>query len=153
MARDSEDLNPVAGLLAFLLPGAGHLFLKKTRRGVMICVGVLGLFFGGMFIGGIDVIDSREDELWFYGQVLVGPVAIAVDRIHQGTKIPNPDVPGQTMTPPPGSPQYFNEKSIGKMNELGTLFATIAGMLNLIAILDALFPRPEKPDDEPETSS
>jgi hypothetical protein len=34
---------------------------------------------------------------------------------------------------------------VGKVNELGTLFSTIAGMLNLIAIIDAGFPgRPKK---------
>jgi hypothetical protein len=33
-----------------------------------------------------------------------------------------------------------NKKSIAKVNELGTLFATIAGMVNLIAIIDAAFP-------------
>lgn len=147
-SREPEMLNPVAGLLAVLLPGAGHLYLRKTRRGVMILIGVLGLFFGGMFVGGIDVIDSREDKLWFYGQALVGPIAIAVDRFHQAQKIPDPNARGQTMTPPPGSPNAFNEKSLGKMNELGTLFATIAGMLNLIAILDALFPRPELTEEE-----
>jgi hypothetical protein len=30
-------------------------------------------------------------------------------------------------------------RSLGRMNELGTLFTTIAGMLNLIVIIDAAF--------------
>ena len=30
-----------------------------------------------------------------------------------------------------------NTKSLGRVNELGTLFCTLAGMLNLIAIIDA----------------
>ena len=33
-----------------------------------------------------------------------------------------------------------NRKSLAKVNELGTLYALCAGMLNLIVILDALFP-------------
>ncbi|MCA9278253.1 MAG: hypothetical protein H6815_06300 [Phycisphaeraceae bacterium] len=39
-----------------------------------------------------------------------------------------------------------NTKSISRINEIGTLMATLAGMLNLIVILDALFPtlHPEK---------
>jgi len=40
-------------------------------------------------------------------------------------------------TPGAGPP---NRKSISKVNELGTLFATIAGMLDLIAVIDAGFP-------------
>ena len=55
----------------------------ERLRGVLIAVGVLGLFFGGMLIGGIDVIDSREDRVWFFGQALVGPTAFAVDWAHQ----------------------------------------------------------------------
>jgi hypothetical protein len=45
------------------------------------------------------------------------------------------------------------------MNEIGTLYSTIAGMLNLIAIIDAGFPsrraehgRRKKPDAAPATA-
>jgi hypothetical protein len=40
----------------------------------------------------------------------------------------------------PGGSGPPNKKSISKVNELGTLFATIAGMMNIIAVLDAAFP-------------
>ena len=137
-AREPERFEPVAGILAILFPGAGHLYLGETKRGILIAIGVLGLFFGGMFVGGIDVIDSREDRLWFLGQALVGPVAVGVDRFHQSQKIADPNLPGGRRSARPDE-NPFNEKSLSKMNELGTLFATIAGMLNLIAILDAAF--------------
>jgi hypothetical protein len=42
-------------------------------------------------------------------------------------------------TPPPGATKPA-VKSISKINELGMLFGAIAGMLNLIAIIDAGFP-------------
>ena len=152
-----ERLEPVAGLLAFILPGLGHWYLGERRRAVLIATGVLGLFFGGILIGGIDVIDRREDTIWFAGQALVGPIAFGLDYIHQNhlkviddVRQPNGRIartirsarPGeargrdgravQSAGPPPST------KSLGRMNELGTLFATIAGMLNLIAIIDAL---------------
>ncbi len=153
-----ERLEPVAGLLALLLPGLGHFYLGERERGVLIAAGILGLFFGGMLIGGIDVVDSREDTIWFAGQSLVGPVAFAVDYVHQHRlKVVGKDIvenrevmrlrtanPGHTRGPDgreieaaPGVPPP-NSKSLGRMNELGTLFATIAGMLNLIVIIDAL---------------
>jgi len=137
--RQLERFEPVAALLAVIFPGAGHLFLREYKRGVMVGVGVLGLFFGGMFIGGIDVIDSREDRLWFVGQALVGPIALGVNAVHQSRKVADRASPTGTRTPRPYEQAAFNEKSIAKMNELGTLFATIAGMLNLIAVLDAAF--------------
>lgn len=181
-ARPRERLDLLAGLLAAAVPGAGHIYLGEAKRGILAAVGVLGLFFGGILLGGVDVIDSREDRLWFYGQALVGPIAFGVDWYHQNrlkafqwepgdavhaqvflnsrpTSL-NPGeervvgeitVDGRQVTVPlrektPGAIPP-NSKSIGRMNELGTLFATIAGMLNLIIFIDALLPsRPRQRD-------
>lgn len=147
-------------LAAMIFPGLGHAVAGEIKRAALIATGVLGLFFGGMFIGGIDVVDSKEDAVWFYGQALVGPLAFGVDWAHQekfkvidsSGKLRSafPDEGRDPMTGkavPGGTPP--NEKSIGKVNELGTLFATLAGMLNLVVILDAGFPardRPKKKD-------
>lgn len=174
--HEPEPLQPVAAVLAVLLPGAGHLYLGYTRRAILIASGVLGLFFSGLFVGGIDTVDRREDFVWFIGQAFVGPTAFAVDYIHQhefkvidphsGIRSAHPDeyrdprtgapvriIPdpargptativdandptgAHTRTISPARPP--NIKSLGRMNELGTLFSTIAGMLNLICIIDA----------------
>lgn len=157
-----ERFEPAAAALAILFPGAGQMFLGEYKRGILVCVGVLGLFFGGMLIGGIDVVDKEEDFVWFLGQSLVGPVAFAVDWVHQNelkvvdtrriligpgqsryeeyhrTAKPNEGRdPATGKGVPGGTPP--NTKSLGRMNEIGTLYGAIAGMLNLIAILDALF--------------
>jgi hypothetical protein len=148
-----EEFQPLAGLLAIIFPGLGHWALGERSRAIAIAAGVLSMFFGGILIGGIDVIDSREDTIWFAGQALVGPVAFGVDYAHQhhfkvidpGTHKPRSAFPGETRGPgglaQPAAPNQPppNTKSLGRMNELGTLFATLAGMLNLIAILDAAF--------------
>jgi hypothetical protein len=153
--------DPVAGVLAALLPGLGHLYQGHARRAGYIALGVLGLFFSGLLVGGIDSIDSREDRIWFMGQALVGPLAFAVDHVHQtrfkvvdarapgGLRSANPDerrdpssrkpVPAEPGEGPP------NDKSLAKVNELGTLFSTVAGLLNLIVILDALLTTRRRP--------
>jgi len=157
--RQSETFQPVAGVLAFLLPGLGHAFLGEPRRAVLIGAGVLGLFLGGLLIGGVDVVDSREDRWWFIGQAPVGPIAFLVDWVHQSQlKVDDP--------PPAAEADYFQGqtpirvKSLAHANEIGSLFATIAGMLNAIAIIDAAWHaspgairrrtirRVEKPSDE-----
>ncbi len=46
-------------------------------------------------------------------------------------------VPVWSPPPVPGVTQATYSKSLGRVNELGTLFCTIAGMLNLICIIDA----------------
>lgn len=143
-ARD-EQLEPFAAVLAYALPGLGHLTLREPRRALFIFLGVMGLFFGGIFIGGIDVVDRNEDFWWFVGQAGVGPVAFAVDRLHQSYfKVPDPKSPGgrRTARPDENPP---NNKSLGHPNEIGALYATIAGMLNIIAVVDCLWrtPRPK----------
>jgi hypothetical protein len=138
-------------LAAVLFPGAGHFVAGERGRGILIAAGVLSLFFGGMLIGGIDVIDSKEDRIWFFGQAMVGPLAFGVDWAHQNKfKVIDPATrqlrsanPDEGRGPDGvavkgGKPP--NEKSINKVNDLGTLYSTIAGMMNLIVILDAGWP-------------
>ena len=167
--------DPLAGVAAVVFPGAGHLVRREPRRAVLVAGGILGLFFGGIFVGGIDVIDSREDRVWFFGQAIVGPLAFGVDYLHQHRfKVVDPNgralrtaLPNEARNPVDGSPLAIrvdqngvptatyvdggktvtiaparppNIKSLSKVNELGTLMATLAGMLNLIMIIDAMFP-------------
>ncbi|HYF16183.1 MAG TPA: DUF6677 family protein [Phycisphaerales bacterium] len=158
------SFEPLALFAACVLPGLGHAARGERARGLAIGVGVLGLFAGGVLIGGIDVVDRREDGVWFLGQALVGPVAIATDYVHQSRFKVYDDrlrryrsaYPGElrdpNSAPEPGKAvpsgqagtrtglQKPNVKSVGKVNELGTLFTALAGMLNLIAIIDAGFP-------------
>lgn len=159
----ADGFNPVAGIAAILFPGAGHVIRGQTERGIKIASGILGLFLGGILIGGIDVIDSKEDRVWFYGKALVGPIAFGVDFVHQnyfkvrlivhdprGQKIEDRRSAGpdegrdERGNPTPGGTPP-NIKSLSKVNELGTLFATVAGMLNVIVIVDAAFPTRRRP--------
>jgi hypothetical protein len=177
-----ETFQPVAALLAILLPGAGHAFLGQYQRAGFVALGVLGLFFSGLLIGGIDVVDRRQNPVvlygrptvnaWFFGQALVGPLTFGVDYLHQNHfKVIDPqtgerrsarpeirDAEGQLVAPAeirgpggvavPGSPgdRPPNSKALGRMHELGTLFITIAGMLNLIVIMDASMQRRREND-------
>lgn len=152
--RQEETLQPVAAILAVLLPGAGHAYLGETKRAMLIAAGVLGMFFGGLLVGGIGVVDKRDNFIWFLGQSLVGPIAFGVDAVHQnyfkvidrhGPRPARPDE-GRGEGGRPvigGTPPYT--RSLGRVNELGTLFATVAGMMNLICIIDAAFHAPPQP--------
>jgi len=103
-----------AAVAAWLLPGLGHVLLGQRRRGLLLLGAILGLYLAGLLIGGIDVIDSRQDRLWYYGQVLAGPQTFLVDRVHQsmrtdtyqrwqrktfgGNRPPTPDQYGYTVS-------------------------------------------------------
>lgn len=173
----TATLNLAAGIAAALLPGLGHALRGEPRRALLAGAAVLFLFFSGILIGGIDVIDSREDRVWFIGQALVGPVAFAVDYVHQdhfkayGPETSSPDSRAPQIVSRSGRPDETrvwsdtnsryewqrlspdqlaagmgppNTKSVAKVNEIGTLYATLAGMVNLIVILDALVVTPRK---------
>ncbi|MFN0133798.1 MAG: DUF6677 family protein [Phycisphaerales bacterium] len=159
---EPEQFAPLAAFAAWLLPGAGHYLHGQTRRAALIAIGILGTTIMGLLIGGIDSVDRREDSIWFAGQVLVGPIVIGVDHINQTYgkvrdrvnertragvrpvdkfRTPRPDevrdpATGQARAARPDEKPFIS-KSIGRMNELGTLFIAVAGMLNLIAIIDA----------------
>ncbi|MBC7834967.1 MAG: hypothetical protein H7Y88_07685 [Phycisphaerales bacterium] len=153
--HEKEAFQPAAMVLAFLLPGAGHYALGEVRRAFLICAGVLGLFFGGILLGGIDSVDRKDDFIWFMGQSLVGPVAFGIDYLHQSQfKVVEPRT-GVRRTAIPGESRGYsgepvqggsppNTKSLGRVNELGTLFSTVAGMMNLLCIIDAASYRPRK---------
>lgn len=172
-ASPPQTVEPVAAVLALLLPGLGHFYLREVKRALLIASGVLGLFFSGILIGGIDVIDRREDFVWFLGQALVGPVAFGIDHAHQTRfkaydtatspwtlRSGRPDEQAERVTDPGNSGRAVrvwksapgamppNTKSLGRMNEVGTLYATIAGMLNLIAVFDAAWHR-RRPEAAP----
>lgn len=181
-----EPAQPVAAVLAFLFPGAGHFYLGHRFRGVMVAIGVMLLFGTGLLVGGIDSVDRRENGLWFwfYGQMWNGPIVFAVDHLHQTRfKVVDPSrglrsaTPSEFRNPENGqvidtypdpatgapvasySPSLDPTKrvtvqnayppkarSFGRVSELGTLFVAIAGMLNLVCIIDATFKHPAKRD-------
>ncbi|MEQ8770295.1 MAG: hypothetical protein RIB60_07280 [Phycisphaerales bacterium] len=156
-------LHPAAALAAAVLPGAGYLVLGHPARALGAFAGIMVLFAGGLFIGGIDAVDSKEDKIWFYGQALVGPIAFGVDYAHQNVfKAIDPDTntlrtgyPNETQARDDTGRRVWREltdeeiaqgmgppntKGVGRMNEIGQLSCTLAGMMNLIVFLDALFP-------------
>jgi hypothetical protein len=66
--RPWEDKNPwIAGVLAFLIPGAGHLYQGRTVKGIIYCVSILGLFFWGQKMG---------EGMVVYGDVTLSPPRI-----------------------------------------------------------------------------
>jgi hypothetical protein len=107
------------------------------RRGRLMMLGVLFLFLSGILIGGVDSVDRREDHLWFLAQAVCGPVALGADFINQSyvKKLPEQ--------------RRYQTIGINKPNEMGTLFTALAGLMNLIIILDAMFhvPRIEQPQE------
>lgn len=179
---EPEEFQPVAAVLAWVLPGLGHAYLGDLKRGLLVGGGVMFLFLGGLLVGGIDSVDSGlffsnklggmwakatgskftpekvegGDPVWFLGQIFVGPIALGVDYVHQRSfKVRDPSTgalrgawPDESRDPTSGLPMARgpgstppNVRALARVGEIGTLSCTVAGMMNLIAMIDAGFNR------------
>jgi len=141
-ARDAV-WNVPAAIAAWVLPGLGHMLSGDLKRGIILAIAIGTLWAGGLLIGGISVIESRspQDQFrpWFLGQALVAPSLIVEynhDRYRAATE-------GQPPKPAPeGEPLALYEPAYGRPHEVGTLFTALAGLLNLLTILDVLYRSP-----------
>ena len=72
---------------------------------------------------------SHCDAAWFVGQILAGPICLL--GAHVSLDIAQPANPGST--------QSRVAKTHARIAEIGTLYTAIAGMLNLLAIIDSSY--------------
>jgi TM2 domain-containing membrane protein YozV len=144
-SRNETTLNFGAAVLGWFLPGLGQIVIGEKRRGILAMIGILGLFITGVFIGGIDCVDKDEDRLWFAGQVVTGPIAVGTAYANEillksgkATElVPTPPSMAEMMrgiTPKP----IPAAKGLAHANEFGTLLCFLAGLINLVVIMDAL---------------
>lgn len=132
--------SPPAAVCAWLWPGLGHIVHGEKQRGMLIMFGVLFLFLTGLLIGGFNAVDRVDDRLWFLAQALCGPVAFLADFVNQAV-IKNPNVLAD-----------FDEtrtEGLARVNEIGTLFIALAGLMNLAVIIDALHFAPKSGSESP----
>jgi hypothetical protein len=68
-ARDESSVEidlkdpRVAAFLAWLVPGLGHFYQRRTGKGVLFLICILGTFFYGLYIGGGRVVYASTANL------------------------------------------------------------------------------------------
>jgi type 1 glutamine amidotransferase len=143
-------------ILNWVFPGLGHIALGYRRRGMLAMVAILGMFAGGLLIGGLDAVDSVEDAPWYIAQSGNGPIAFAADLANQellkkgkvGELLPAPSPTDPSGRPAAGQHYVSTFKGIGAANEFGTLFIALGGMMNFILVMDiSRRERAESPND------
>ena len=120
MAQHSKENHVlflvIVGLSAWLVPGAGHFLLKEKKRAIIIFATIALTFCIGIYVGSIGVIDPVGAKSWYVAQVMNSPVVIVLGHWTAG-----------------GYPVY------GKPNEIGQIYTSIAGLLNLLCIINAIY--------------
>jgi len=107
----------IVGLLGWLLPGAGHFLLKQEKRAIIIFATITLTFCAGIYVGSIGVIDPIGAKPWYLAQILNSPMVAVLGHLTAGG----------------GFPVY------GRPNEIGQIYTSIAGLLNLLCIVNAVY--------------
>ncbi len=158
MSNPKVDLKNryLALLLAWLVPGLGHFYQGRIGKGVLYAVSILSLFVVGLAMGDWKIVYwrwvnptvSTETFCFNYlGQFWAG--LIALPALIQSTLQLRDHAPilWGFMAEPQQKLINGLYPSLGKFVEIGTLYTTVAGLLNILAMYDA-FEGPAHVDDD-----
>ncbi len=139
--------NPrTAALLAWLVPGLGHIYQRRYGKGVLYAVCILSLFFAGLVMGEGKIVywrwvnpmsNPEKFCLYYLGQFFVGLASLPA--LVQGTLAyyGRDPILGGLMAEPPMNVLNGLHPRLGKLVEIGSMYTAVAGLLNILAIYDA----------------
>jgi len=148
--------SSIAGLLAWIVPGLGHVYLGHRVRGVTIMVVITVTFWGGVAIGGVkSTVDPHENRLWFLAQICAGGHTIAAaiwsSRLEPAvyrcpscqTDLGHQPEPGDVCAKcgkeiSPVELASHTRKAFWPQIDIAIVYSGIAGLLNVLVILDAI---------------
>jgi hypothetical protein len=132
--HSATESPPMVALAGWLLPGAGYWLIGQRGRAITCGVTIIAVFLLGILISGVRVVQAPDltgpgnpmqrvlTRPWFIGQALVGPMGIATAYVS--------DQLARSQT-------YGKIEAKARLAEIGTLYTAVAGMLNLLTIIDA----------------
>jgi hypothetical protein len=107
----------IVGFFGWLVPGAGHFVLKERKHAIIIFVTIVLTFMMGIYIGSIGVIDPVGAWPWYLAQMINSPMVAILGHLTAGG----------------GYPVH------GKPEEIGQIYTSISGLLNLLCIVNAVY--------------
>ncbi|MCB9849075.1 MAG: hypothetical protein H6817_00050 [Phycisphaerales bacterium] len=126
--RTSSNAEPsmgkvlTTGVLAWLVPGLGHIYIGDRKRGIILLVVTAATFWGGVAVAGVQsTFKPRERTLWFMGQICAGGHTLAAmswgNAVNAGEDV---------------------EHAGFVAEDVAVLYTAVAGLLNVLIIIDAL---------------
>jgi hypothetical protein len=125
----------VVGLAAWAIPGGGYFLLGQIRRALVVSVTILLTFGAGLYIGSIGVIDSVGAKPWYIAQVMNTPAVILLGNHVAQANAGAGQLEGQLDS----SAALSGYPVFGRANEMGQIYTSIAGLLNLLCIVNAVY--------------
>jgi hypothetical protein len=129
MAKEKEEKQPMppigawlpAVALGWLVPGGGHFLLKRTGRGALLLASIAAMFLCGLMMQGAmftpqngDLLTTLINTGGFIGDLCSGILFLASQWFG-----------------------YNQPDMAGHVHDYGTKFLVTAGLLNLLAMVDA----------------
>jgi hypothetical protein len=115
--REKSTLPALALLLGWLIPGAGHILLGKWVRGLLLFAAIFSMYLIGLALDGKVYTPNTGDVLdilGFAGQLGMGLLYVLARMFGWGAS-----------------------SVINTLGDYGTKFLVVAGLLNLVAAIDA----------------
>jgi hypothetical protein len=120
-APDTATRTMQAGLLAWVVPGAGHFFLGHRGLAWVFFAAITFPYVTGAALGGIKTsINPRDNQWLFLAELGVGSYTMVGWAASRAL---------------PDRPEYI---SYYPANDVAQIYLAVAGLLNLLAILDAV---------------
>lgn len=117
LSKKGERIRGAALLLAWLIPGAGHVLLGKWKKGLFFFGILTATYLFGMWIVGFRPVSWDDNPFYFVGQYGSG-ATLAVAMLRGSEKaILRPEV----------HPSWFDP---------GLLYVCVVGLLNLVILLN-----------------
>jgi hypothetical protein len=137
MVKEKEERQPMppvsswapAVALGWLIPGGGHFLLKRSGRGTLLLVSITAMFLFGLMMRGSlfepqtgDLLTTLINTGGFIGDLCAGVLYLLARMFgYAQGDVAGPDF--LIHTPP--------------VHDYGTKFLVVAGLLNLLAMVDA----------------
>lgn len=117
---------PLVALAGWLVPGAGYWLIGQRGRAVAVGLTIILMFLAGLLIGGLRAVDAPTafslpailNKPWFIGQILAGPITLLTHYLANAWEV---------------------QFSHARIYEIAVLYTAIAGMLNLMAVIDSAY--------------
>jgi len=142
----------LAMLLAWVIPGAGHAYLGRYKRAVIVFVTIGATFWAGMAMGGQLTMDYHAERWWFMAQMLAGAHGMIgwemQNRLY--SELLRDAGAGQEFQHLRGRGQSAEQSVIDKWlsarkqaltsptDTVARAYAGVAGLLNLMCVFDAV---------------
>lgn len=134
VAMTAKSFRGAAAVVgAWLVPGAGHAFLGRWKKGLLFFALLIGTYLAGLWICGWRMV-SFDDNPWYYVGQFGSGLTTLVGQVLEGEKAyPVDSLPSSWFDP-------------------GLLYVCIAGLLNLVITLNVpsvLEKQPAPPEPPP----